>query len=249
MIKMRAIILAGGYAKRLWPLTKDRPKPLLPIGDRFIIDYILEKINEIDGVEETVVSTNKKFENNFIEWVKSRNLKNVTVFPEPSMSEEEKLGPVKALELIMKDLPPDEYLIAAGDNLFSLSLREMVSFYRKANAPVVALYEIGNPELAKRYACVIANDEGRIVGFEEKPEHPRSTLVSTGIYLLPWRSMSKIPKYLAEGNPSDPIGRFIGWLSGREAAYGFKFSGYWYDIGSIETYTSAKEAMEKEGRT
>lgn len=241
---MRAIILAGGYAKRLWPLTKDRPKPLLPIGDRFIIDYILAKINEVEGVDEIILSTNKKFEKHFVDWAKSRGLKNVSVFPEPSMSEDEKLGPVKALGLIIKELPPADYLIAAGDNLFSLNLREMVSFYRKTKAPVVALYEIGSAELARRYACVKAAQDGRIIGFEEKPEHPKSTLVSTGIYLLPWRSISKIPQYLSEGNPPDPIGRFIGWLSENDAAYGFTFSGYWYDIGSIETYNDAKTAFE-----
>lgn len=239
---MRAIILAGGYAKRLWPLTKDRPKPLLPIGSSCIIDYIVSKIREVP-VEEIVLSTNKKFEDIFKEWIRDRGLRGIRVFPEPSLSEEEKLGPVRALELILREMPADDYLITAGDNLFSLDLGEMVSFYRKVCAPVIALYDVGDLQEAKKYACVELGSDGKIATFEEKPEHPRSTLASTGIYLLPWESISRIPDYLSEGNPPDPIGKFIGWLAGKEGAYGFRFSGYWYDIGSKESYASAQEAF------
>jgi glucose-1-phosphate thymidylyltransferase len=242
---MRAIILAGGYAKRLWPLTKDRPKPLLPIGDSCILDYIISKIKEVEAVDEIVLSTNKKFENIFREWITERGLQHVRVYPEPSLSEEEKLGPVRAMELILRELPPDEYLIVAGDNLFSLDLKEMVSFYRKVGAPVIALYDVNNLEDAKKYACVELDSQGRIIAFEEKPEHPKSTLASTGIYLLPWASLSMMPLYLSQGNPPDPIGKFIGWLTKGERAYGFKFSGYWYDIGSRESYASAQEAFAK----
>lgn len=242
---MRAIILAGGYAKRLWPLTKDRPKPLLPIGNNFIIDYIVSKILKIPGIQEIIISTNKKFEANFHEWIRERGLTNVRVSIEPSTKEEEKLGPTKALELILKGSPEDDYLIAAGDNLFSLDLGEMVAFFRQVKMPAIALFEIESAELAKKYACVEIGKNRRIVSFEEKPERPRSLLVSTGIYILPWRSISKIGEYLDEGNPPDPIGEFIGWLSEHGGAYGFKFGGYWYDIGSLESYQSAKDDFEK----
>jgi glucose-1-phosphate thymidylyltransferase len=242
---MRAIVLAGGYAKRLWPLTKDRPKPLLPIGESCILDYIISKINDVKGIEEIIISTNQKFEGNFLEWIGERGHKNISVFPEPSTHEEEKLGPVKAIDLIIKETPRDDFLIAAGDNLFSLDLAELVTFYRKVKSPVIALYEIGSLELSKKYACVEVNDKRKIVSFEEKPERPKSQLVSTGIYVLPWKSISKMGAYLYEGNPPDPIGRFMGWLSEREDVYGFKFTGYWYDIGSMESYICAQEDFRK----
>jgi glucose-1-phosphate thymidylyltransferase len=242
---MRAIVLAGGYAKRLWPLTKDRPKPLLPMGDSCILDCIVSKINDVKGIEEIILSTNKKFEGNFLEWVREGGYRNITVFPEPSIQEEEKLGPVKAIDLIIKETPRDDFLIAAGDNLFSLDLVELVTFYRKVKSSVIALYEIGSLELAKKYASVEVNEKRKIVGFEEKPERPKSQLVSTGIYVLPWKSISKIGIYLQDSNPPDPIGRFIGWLSEREDVYGFKFSGYWYDIGSMESYACAQEDFRK----
>jgi glucose-1-phosphate thymidylyltransferase len=242
---MRAIILAGGYAKRLWPLTKDRPKPLLPIGEFFIIDYIVSKILKVPTIQEIIISTNKKFEGHFIEWIRTRRLANVRVSTEPSAKEEEKLGPTKALELILEGLPEDDYLIAAGDNLFSLDLGEMVAYYSQVKMPVIALFEIEDSERAKKYACVEIERNRRIVSFEEKPEKPRSLLVSTGIYILPWRSISRIRDYLREGNPPDPIGKFIGWLSEKGGAYGFRFGGYWYDIGSLELYQSAKDDFEK----
>jgi len=239
--QMRAIVLAGGYAKRLWPLTKDRPKPLLPMGNACILDYIIDKINGIKEMEEIILSTNQRFEPQFTEWIRERRQTNIRVFPEPSQREEEKLGPVKAIDLIINKTPHDDFLIAAGDNLFSLDLGELVSFYRKVKAPVIALYQVGSLELAKKYAAVETDNQSRIVGFEEKPECPRSQLVSTGIYVLPWRSISKIGEYIRSGNPPDPIGKFIGWLSVSERVYGFRFTGYWYDIGSMETYLCAQE--------
>ncbi len=238
---MRTIILAGGYAKRLWPLTLDTPKPLLPMGDGTILDFIIAKVMPLKQ-EEIIISTNRKFEGKFNEWIALRGLKNARVVPEPSLSEEEKLGPTKAISVLMKDAVPDDYLIAAGDNLFSLDLARMLTFFKTVRSPVIALYKVRSKTLAKKYACVTIDSSSKIIGFEEKPESPRSLLVSTGIYAMPWRGISRIEEYLAGGNPPDPIGKFIGWLAETEGAYGYPFKGYWYDIGSIE---SLKEAQEK----
>jgi glucose-1-phosphate thymidylyltransferase len=232
---MRAIILAGGYAKRLWPLTLDKPKSLLPIGDGTILDFIMAKTSPL-GLKEVIISTNQKFGGKFEEWIEARGLSHVRVVPEPSLSEDEKLGPIKALDLIMEDAQRDDYLIAAGDNLFSLDLSAMAAFFKKVKSPVIVLYEITSYELARQYAVVEINPKSRIVSFVEKPAEPKCLLISTGIYMLPWKSATKIGEYLRKGNPPDPIGRFIGWLSENEKSYGFKFSGYWYDIGSLESY-------------
>ncbi|MDI9644456.1 MAG: nucleotidyltransferase family protein [Candidatus Verstraetearchaeota archaeon] len=243
---MKGIVLAGGYAKRLWPLTVDTPKPLLPIGDGFIIDYIVAKLRALD-LEEIIISTNKRFEEKFVEWIKKRGYAEIRVIPEPSKSEEEKLGPIRALQLIIGESGPDDYFITAGDNLFSLDLRCMLDFYNQVSSAVIALYEVERKEDAKKYACVIVDDENLIRRFEEKPESPPCCLVSTGIYALPWRCISRIGEYLAGGNPPDPMGRFICWLSETEKVYGLRFSGYWYDIGSIESYRAAFETFKGVG--
>lgn len=240
---MRAIVLAGGYAKRLWPLTLEKPKPLLPLGDGYILDYVISKIMKIENLSEIIISTNKKFEKKFLEWIKERGHKNLTIVSEPSMKEEEKLGPINAIWNIAKNVE-DDYLIVAGDNVFSLDLREMASFFYKVKLPVIALFEIGELELAKQYACVILDEDGSIVEFEEKPKSPKSCLVSTCIYMLPWRSITLMEDYL-KSNPPDPIGKFIEWLVIREKVYGFKFQGYWYDIGNYEVYNLAKEVFKK----
>ncbi|MEM2449956.1 MAG: nucleotidyltransferase family protein [Candidatus Methanomethylicaceae archaeon] len=239
---MRVIVLAGGYAKRLWPLTLERPKSLLPLGDGYILDYIISKIMKMDKLSEIVISTNKKFEINFLEWVKERNYKNIIIIPEPSTKEEEKLGPINAIWSIAKNVKED-YLIIAGDNLFSLNLNEMASFFYKVKSPVVALFELNNLDLVKQYACVVLNNDDSIIEFEEKPKCPKSCLVSTCIYMLPWRNILLIEEYLKE-NPPDPVGKFIEWLVVREKVYGFKFKGYWYDIGNYEVYNEAREAFK-----
>lgn len=236
---MRAIILAGGYAKRLLPLTAERPKPLLPIGDGTILDFIMAKMRHLE-LSEIMISTNKRFEPNFYEWLKKRNYPNVKIFPEPSTKEEEKLGPIKAISIILKDAHEDDYLITAGDNLFSLDLQKMYAYFEQVKKPVVALYEISSYSLAKQYACVEMEKDFRIVGFEEKPCAPKSLLVSTGIYMLPWSSMRRIDDYLAAGNPPDPVGQFICWLTQTEEVHGYPFSGYWYDIGSLDSYREAQ---------
>ncbi|MBC7120982.1 MAG: nucleotidyltransferase family protein [Candidatus Methanosuratus sp.] len=240
---MKAVVLAGGYAKRLWPLTLNTPKPLLPIGDGVIIDFIVAKLRALD-LDEIIISTNQRFEQHFNEWLSKRNYPSVRVVPEPSAKEEEKLGPTKALELVIGEAGADDYIITAGDNLFSLDLQGMVEFYNRVSSPVIALYEIARKEDAKKYACVIVDDSLQVRRFEEKPEDPPCCLVSTGIYILPWRCISRIGDYLKSGNPPDPIGHFIRWLSEREKVYGLTFTGYWYDIGSIESYNEARETFK-----
>jgi glucose-1-phosphate thymidylyltransferase len=241
---MRSIVLAGGYAKRLWPLTLDKPKPLLPLGNKCILDFIISKLMEVDNLEEIIISTNKKFEDHFINWLNERNYKKISIISEPSTREEEKLGPISAIWEIVKNKPGD-YIIIAGDNIFSVSLKEMVDFYKKVKSPIVALFEMDNIELVKQYACVAIEKDSSIIDFEEKPKVPKTCLVATCIYILPWSSLSKIEYYLKTGNPPDPIGKFIEWLSKNEKIYGFKFKGYWYDIGSYESYMKAKEFFNK----
>jgi len=241
---MRTIILAGGYAKRLWPLTLDTPKPLLTMGDGTILAFIIAKIAPLKP-EEIIISTNRKFEGKFVEWIACRGLKTARVVPEPSLSEEEKLGPTRAIALIMKDAVPDDYVIAAGDNLFSLDLVKMAGLLKKVRSPVVALYNVSSKELARKYACVSIDASSKIIGFEEKPECPKCLLVSTGIYAMPWASISRVEEYLSKGNPPDPIGKFIGWLAETEGAYGYPFKGYWYDIGSIESLKEAQETFRR----
>jgi len=233
-----AIILAGGYAKRLWPLTRDKPKPLLPVAGRPIIEYILDKLNSLSEVEHIIISTNLRFENYFRGFA-ARNY-SVEIIADRSRCEEEKPGAVAALAEITSNIHSD-CLIIAGDNLFTADLRGMINFYREKLSPIVALYDVGEKELAKHYAAALLDKDGRIIDFEEKPQQPKTTLIGTCIYIFPERILSRLREYVEEGLERDQPGKFIEWLHRREAVYGYVLNGYWWDIGTEESYNKANK--------
>ncbi|MEM2940755.1 MAG: nucleotidyltransferase family protein [Thermoproteota archaeon] len=240
---MRAIVLAGGFAKRLQHLGVHMAKPLVKVCDRPIVDYIMDKLMVLD-LKEIFVTVNKKFENDFKDWLSLRKYSNVELHVEASTREEEKPGTILSLAMLMDNLVEDEYLIIAGDNLFSMSLEDFLGFYHSKNAPVVALYDVGDIELVKLYSCVKIATDHRILDFVEKPVNPSSTMMATAIYLFPWRSFTKIRKYLAEGGNRDSPGHFVSWLCRNEPVYGYVFKGYWFDIGTPQTYEEACRFME-----
>lgn len=233
-----AIILAGGYGKRLWPLTRDKPKALLPIAEKPIIEYIIEKLITLYGIEQIIISTNLRFESCFREWIATTNYQNVEIVADKSLSEEEKPGAVKALAEITSNIHSD-CLIMAGDNLFNADLKEMIEFYKKKSSPIVALYDLKKLDLAKHYATVLIDQDNRIVDFEEKPSKPKTTLIGTCIYILPKRTLPRLKEYVKKDLGKDQPGRFIEWLHKREPVFGYILEGYWWDIGTPESYCEA----------
>jgi glucose-1-phosphate thymidylyltransferase len=191
---MKALIMAGGYATRLWPITKDNPKALLPVGDRVILDYIIEKVKELEI--ETYISTNRFFETQFKPYAEKHG---VGLIVEDTLHEEEKLGTIGAMKKAVDELGLDDYLVIAGDNLFSFSLGDFLKAYD--GRTLIAVYDVGDPGLAKRYGVVVLEGE-RVISFEEKPPQPRSTLVSTGVYVFPRRVMERIDEYLSNASQS-----------------------------------------------
>ncbi|MBC7095440.1 NDP-sugar synthase [Thermococcus sp.] len=237
---MKVLIMAGGYATRLWPITKGKPKPLLPVGDKYIIDYILEKTKELDL--EVYVSTNKFFERHFKSWAEKNG---VELIVEETISEDEKLGTIGAISYAVSKLGLDDYLIVAGDNLFSFSLEDFLKHYD--GKPLIAVYDVGDFELAKRYGVVLL-EGNRVIDFQEKPLQPKSTLISTGVYAFPEEIIEKVDEYLEEGNRDSP-GYFIEWLlNGGVEFYAYKFDDYWYDIGSADSYLEAMRTLLKESQ-
>ncbi len=227
---MKAVILAGGYATRLWPITKTKPKPLLPVGKKRIIDFIIEKLEPLDI--DIIVSTNKRFEDDFREWSMD---KDVELIIEDTTSEEEKLGAVRALSEQIKNIREDIFLIA-GDNLFSFSLEPIIDYYREVNALTMAVYDLGNPELVMRYSEVEMDDGGRVTKMIEKPERPKTSLVGIGIYMIPGKDFELITEYVRENSHADNLGSLISWMIGKTDVYGFRVDGDWYDVGNPDTY-------------
>ncbi|MFP4558234.1 MAG: sugar phosphate nucleotidyltransferase [Archaeoglobaceae archaeon] len=247
---MKAVIMAGGYATRLWPITKTKSKPLLPIGREKIIDHVYDKIAKFNI--PIIVSTNMRFENDFKDWAATKDSE-VDILVEETHNQEEKLGAVRALNEVVKTLN-DEVLVVAGDNLFSFQLEGLMGYYREINKDrseddkiaVTVLYDVGKKELARRYG--VAELEGdKVVGFQEKPEDPKSTLVGIGIYIFPQKTVSMLRNYVDKTIKSDNLGDFVSWLCQNTEVNGYSFSeGNWYDVGNPDSYLDAFKIFMEE---
>lgn len=238
---MEVIVLAGGFAKRMWPLTKDKPKHLLQIANKPMLEYVLEKICEISNVNNVYISTNAKFEDNFTEFIKNykTDLK-LKLIIEPTLSEEKKLGSIGALGfLIQKESINEDTIIIGGDNLFDFKMKDVLNNFKEKDSSVIVVYDINDWKKAELYGIVDLNEDNKISQFLEKPKNPPSTLAATACYILKRMDVQNIISYLNEGNPSDAMGFFIQWLINKTNVYGFVHKGIWFDIGSIESYNEA----------
>ena len=248
---MKALILSAGYATRLYPLTKDRPKPLLPVAGRPMIDYIVDKILEIDEIDHLYVVTNHKFATHFEKWKAGRSLPiPLTVIDDDTTSNKDKLGAIGDINFAMnKENIKEDLLIVAGDNLFDFKIAGLVEFFkRKKQRPAITLYDVGDMELVKKYSVVKLDEEDRVISFEEKPQRPKTTLAAICLYLLPVDSLRRIEEYIKKGLNPDAPGYYISWLSKEENVYGYKVSGIWYDIGGFDAYHKAEEEYNAGGK-
>jgi glucose-1-phosphate thymidylyltransferase len=219
-----------------------------------MVDWILERIREVDDVGEVHVVTNAKFAPAFRAWAPA----GVVVRDDGTTSEDDRLGAIGDIAFV--DLAGDDLLVIAGDNLFDFSLRDFVAFWRaKGRASAVALYDVGDWKLARKYGIVELGEDDRVVGFLEKPEEPPSTLAATATYVFHRDHVALVRRYLDEGNSPDQPGRFVAWLQAREPVYGYRFEGEWLDIGDrgqlreaderARTWQSRREVGTKEGGT
>ncbi|RLJ05484.1 MAG: nucleotidyltransferase family protein [Candidatus Aenigmatarchaeota archaeon] len=246
---MKAIILAGGFAKRMWPLTKDYPKVLLPVKGRPVIEHIMEKLENLSDIDSVHVSTNQRFEKDFREWINrfsEKTNKKINLVVEPARKEEEKLGSIGALKFfIEKEGIDDDLLIVGGDNLFGFSLEDFVNFFKEKRTPVMAFFDMENPEKVRgKYGVCVLDEHGKVIEFQEKPDSPKSTLASTAVYLFPKEMLNMIHEYIEGKNNPDALGFFIEWLKDKTTVHGFTFKEKWFDIGTHETYQEAIKSFE-----
>jgi dTDP-glucose pyrophosphorylase len=175
----------------MWPLTASTPKQLLPLSDGYLIlDLIVDGLLDVD-LEEIMISVNARFSADFRKWAESRGL-GLRIIEEGATREEEKPGAVAALASIAESQPRDDYLVVAGDNISSIDYSDLIDHMRARGSSIVAIYDVGSPELAKRYGVVSVGPDWRILSLVEKPENPPSTLVSTAIYAMPWEALGRV---------------------------------------------------------
>jgi glucose-1-phosphate thymidylyltransferase len=247
---MNALILAAGYATRLYPLTLNKAKPLLEVAGKPMIQWVADNLAPVAELETIFIVTNAKFASDFQAWAdryQDRHPKlEFKVINDGSTSDDDKLGAIGDINLVLtrENLIGNDLLVIAGDNLFSEPLNRFVDYAKQTEA-TVALYDVGDLEAMKKYAAVTVDAKGVITHFEEKPKEPKSTLAAIALYYYSREVLLLFTTYIAAGNNPDQPGRFLQWLYLRKPVKTFQITGKWLDIGSKETLEEANKMFAK----
>jgi glucose-1-phosphate thymidylyltransferase len=234
---VKGIVLAAGYATRLYPLTRNTPKMLLEVGGRPIVDWVLDALRTIDEVDGVYVVTNARFASQLQAWAPE----GVRVVDDGTETDEARLGAIGDIGFVLeREGIDDDLVVIAGDNLFTASLDGFAELARDKRAPILAVHDVGDPALMPKYNTVEIDEDGRITYFEEKPERATSTLAGIAIYHYPHEVLPLIRRYLAEGNNPDQPGRLVQWLYPQTPFYVWQLPGRWYDIGALDQLEEAR---------
>lgn len=255
---MKALILAAGYATRLYPLTQHMPKPLLKVAGKPIINYLIDSLEELKEIDEVFIVTNDKFFGNFKDWVKNikfnkRPIKfkpRIKIINDGTKEETARIGAVGDIDfVIQKEKIRDDLLILGGDNLFTWRLNDFLKSALKNKPSLsIGLHNIGNKSLASKYGVVKIDKDRRIANFYEKPKIPDSTLVAMCLYYIPRQKIGLTAEYLKKAGSlrkNDATGNYIRWLYKKEPVFAYVFRGHWYDIGDIDSYKKADEVFTR----
>jgi len=247
---MKCIILAAGYATRLYPLTKNKPKPLLDVAGKPILEHILEKVSRVAAIDEVYIVTNDRFYPCFIEWKKGYGFPDkINILNDGTTANENRLGAIADLQYVVEKAGiDDDIMVLAGDNLFDFELYDFVEFYRRKGADCITVHEINDIERLRRSGVINVDEQWRVISFEEKPENPESNLAVPPFYIYKKDTLPLINEYLKEGNNPDAPGNFIPWLIKKKDVYAFKFEGERYDIGTPESYEAVIRLYENKNR-
>ncbi len=256
---MRVLIIAAGYATRLYPLTRDFPKPLLEVGGQTILDHLVDQIREIGGVEQVHLVTNHRFVGHFDKWAADRTLQSrkdgrahsgirLDILDDGTTSNEDRLGAIGDMQFaIQKRGIEDDLLVCAADNILQFPLKRAVQAFRGNPVSHICVREEPDVEDRKRRGVVVLDDANRVTEFQEKPEQPKSEWVALPIYIYPSSVLPSVRTYLEQGRSADAPGSFVEWLCSTELVQAHKIEGEVLDIGNPESLEKARESMRDEG--
>lgn len=239
---IKAIILAAGYATRLYHLTRNMPKPLLFITpEKTVIDLIIDDLAACGLVDEAVIVTNSKFYAHFLKWSRARSCGiRLTVVDDGTCSNEDRLGAIGDIYFALTQRKLDcDFLVIAGDNIFEQGIKSFLSFaLRKRPHVCLGVFDIKKKSYARRFGVVGLKPDGRVVMFEEKPQKPKSTLIATCLYYFPKETIKFLGRYIHDSAMSnDASGNYIRWLLKVDDVLAFVLKGTrWYDIGHLDSY-------------
>lgn len=244
---MDVIILAGGFATRMGPLTKDIPKQLLPLGNKTIIDYVLKSIEPLNPIH-TFISTNSKFVKYFEDFIKNyTGPLSLELIEEEALAESEKRGALSSIgDIVVNRKSKGPLFVVGGDNVSNFDLSKMVKHFEKHQNDTLALYDVQDISLAKLYG-IVTLDGFKITNLTEKPTSPSSTLASTALWLLSESGQESLINYLGLGFEKDSMGAFMAHHCIHSDVDGIVYTDSWFDIGSPEAYQAAIEWTNSEG--
>lgn len=238
---MKCLILAAGYATRLYPLTENFPKPLLAVGDKTILDWLIDDIDTLGTVDEYVVISNHKFAHHFEKWAAEKT-QNITVVDDGTESNETRLGAVKDIQFAIDKLSiDDDMLVIAGDNVLDFSLTKFIEYaLSKKTSCIMRYYEAVEKKLTK-CGVVEIDENDKILGMEEKPEKPKSNWCCPPFYYYTKEDSHLIENGIASGCGTDAPGSYIAWLQSVTPVHAMEMPGSRYDIGNLESYEEVKK--------
>ena len=232
---MKCIIIAAGYATRLYPLTENFPKPLLEVGGKPILDHLIFDIEPM--IDEFIVVTNHKFAKIFEKW--ASNKRNVRIIDDGTQTNETRLGAVKDIQLAAKDIE-DDALVMAGDNLLDFSLKGFVEFAKQKKTSCVMCHKENDLKKKQKTAIITVDAENKILSYEEKPKEPKGNLAVPPFYIYRHEDIERIQEALDEGCGYDAPGSFAAWLSHKTPMHAYIMPGHRYDIGDLKSYEDVK---------
>ncbi|MFT4313148.1 MAG: nucleotidyltransferase family protein [Candidatus Woesearchaeota archaeon] len=245
---MKGIILAGGYATRLHPLTENQPKHLLPIQGKPMIEYLFEKLQTLP-IDEYYLVTNAKFATHFQKWAEqSQWADDIIIVNDQTTSNDDRLGSIgDILYAIDTYNIIDDFFIIGADNITDFDFQQLYDEFEQKKKPIVGAYDVGDLSQVSQFGQITIDDSSKITSFVEKPENPSSTLISTLFYMIPHTSLPIIRSLVEEGN-SDKAGFLIKRLIDETDVYSVVHKGYWFDIGTPQMYKQTQDFFEKKGK-
>jgi len=238
---MKCLILAAGYATRLYPLTENFPKPLLKVGDKTILDHLIDDMNKSGEIDEYIVISNHKFAVHFDEWANAHNM-NITVVDDGTTDNDNRLGAVRDIEFAIKKCKiNDDCIVIAGDNVLDFSLVSFIGYFREKNTSVVMRYFEGEMKRLQKSGVLSVGDGGKVISMSEKPQQPESNWCCPPFYIYKKEDIARITEALENGCGADAPGSFVSWLCTESDVYAFEMPGKRYDIGNLESYENVKK--------
>lgn len=256
---MKALILGAGYGIRLYPLTKNTPKPLLDVGGKPVIEWTLDLLLPKKEIDNVYIISNLRFFDHYKKWLEEKMAqgnplfrkwgKKIIIYNDNSTSTDDKLGAIGDIQFVIKKAGiKDDLLIVAGDNIFELDPADFIKYFRK-NGTTIGLKDLKGTDrcILNQYGLVTLDKDNKVIDFEEKSPSSISTLVSMCLYIFSKEDIKLIDNYLKNGFNPDAPGFYMQWLYKKKDVYGYMLKGNWFDIGDIDSLEKASDYFSRKG--